>query len=89
MTPQPNTLQEMKDKLVVELAPGVVFITPKEVLKLHKTPIESRPVDRVFNSQMKTYEQLVAAMITLVLDDIEDERVKQGKKKIMLNSTRL
>ena len=63
-------------------------ITPIEVLmKLHKTPIASRPVGRAFNSQMKTYEQLVAGILTQVLDDIEDERVRQGKKRIVLNST--
>ena len=50
-------------------------MTPIEVLmKPHKTP-------------MKPYEQLVAGVLTQVLDDIEDERVKQGKKRIVLNST--
>ena len=63
-------------------------MTPIEVLmKLHKTPIDSRPVGRSFNSQMKPYEQLVAGVLIQVLDDIEDERVKQGKKRIVLNST--
>jgi len=63
-------------------------ITPIEVLmKLHKTPVASRPVGRAFNSQMKTYEQLVAGILTQVLDDIEDERVRQGKRRIVLNST--
>ena len=36
---------------------------------------------------MKTYEQLVAGILTQVLDDIEDERVRQGKKRIVLNCT--
>jgi hypothetical protein len=36
---------------------------------------------------MKTYDQLVAVVWTQVLDDIEDERVRQGKKRIVLNST--
>jgi hypothetical protein len=63
-------------------------ITPIEVpMKLHKTPTASRPVGRAFNSQMKTHEQLVAGILTQVLDDIEDERVRQGKKRIVLNST--
>ena len=46
-----------------------------------------KPVGRAFNSQMKTYKQLVAGILTQVLDDIEDERVRQGKKRIVLNST--
>ena len=63
-------------------------ITPIEVLmKLHKTPIASRPVGRAYNSQMKVFEQLVAGILTQVLDDIEDEREKQGKMRIVLNST--
>ena len=36
---------------------------------------------------MKPYEQLVVGVLTQVLDDIEDERVRQGKKRIVLNST--
>jgi hypothetical protein len=56
-------------------------------MKLNKTPIASRPVGRVFNSQMKTYEQLIEDILTQVFDDIEDERVRQGKKRIVLNST--
>ena len=56
-------------------------------MKLHKTPLVSRPVGRAFNSQMKTYEQLISGILTQVLDDIEDERVRQGKKRIVLNST--
>ena len=36
---------------------------------------------------MKTYEQPVAGILTQVLDDIEDERVRPGKKRIVLNST--
>ena len=56
-------------------------ITPIEVLmKLHKTPIASRPVGRAYKSQMKVFEHLVAGILTQVLDDIEDERVRQGKK---------
>ncbi len=44
-------------------------ITPIEVLmKLHKTPVASRPVGRASNSQMKTYEQLVAGILTIVED---------------------
>ncbi len=63
-------------------------ITPIEVLmKLHKPPIASRPVGRAFNSQMKTYEQLIAGILNQVFYDIEDERVRQGKKRIVLNST--
>ena len=63
-------------------------ITPIEVLmKLHKTPIASRPVGRALNSQMKTYEQLIGGILTQVLEDIEREREKQGKKRIVLNST--
>ena len=63
-------------------------VTPIEVLmKLHKTPIASRPVGRAFNSQMRTYEQLVGGILSQVLDDIENERVRQGKKRIVLNST--
>ena len=62
-------------------------ITPIEVLmKLHKT-LASRPVGRAFNSQMKTYEQLIADILAQVFDDIEGERVRQGKKRIVLNST--
>ena len=65
-------------------------ITPIEVLmKLHKTPIASRPVGRAYNSQMKVFEQLVAGILTQVLDDIEDERVRQGKRRKVLNSTLL
>ena len=56
-------------------------------MKLHKTPIASRPVGRAFDSQMKTYEQLIEGILTQVFDDIEDERVRQGKKRIVLNST--
>ena len=63
-------------------------ITPIEVLMgLHKTPIVSRPVGRAYNCQMKVYEQLVAGILTQVLDDIEDKRVKEGKKILVLNST--
>jgi hypothetical protein len=36
---------------------------------------------------MKTCEQLVTVVLTQVLDDIEDGRVRQGKKRILLNST--
>ena len=36
---------------------------------------------------MKTCEQLIAGILTQVLGDIEDERVRQGKKRIVLNST--
>jgi hypothetical protein len=35
---------------------------------------------------MKTYEQPVGGKLQ-VLDDIEDERVRKGKKRIVLNST--
>ena len=63
-------------------------ITPIEVLmKLHKTPIQSRPVGRACNSQMKPCEQLVGGILTQVLEDIERERERQGKKRIVLNST--
>ena len=55
-------------------------MTPIEV---HNTLIVSRPVDRAFNSQKKTYEQLVKDILTQVVDDIEDERVSQGKKRIV------
>jgi hypothetical protein len=56
-------------------------------MKLHKTPIASRPVGRALNSQMKTYEQLIGGILTQVLEDIERERERQGKKRIVLNST--
>jgi hypothetical protein len=63
-------------------------ITPIEVLmKLHKTPIKSRPVGRAMDSQMKVYEQLVGGVLTQVLEDIENDRVRQGKKRIVLTST--
>ena len=63
-------------------------ITPIEVLmKLHKTPIKSRPVGRAMDSQTKVYEQLVGGMLTQVLEDIENEQVRQGKKRIVLTST--
>jgi hypothetical protein len=65
-----------------------IDVTPIEVLmKLHKTPVESRPVGRVFNSQMKIYEQLMGGILVQILEDIEVERVRQGKKIIVLNST--
>ena len=60
-------------------------ITPIDILI--KTPVASRPVGRACNSQMKVYEQLVAGIFSQVLDDIEDETVKQGQKRIVLNST--
>jgi hypothetical protein len=56
-------------------------------MKLYKTPITSRPVGRTFNSQMKIYEQLIGGILDQVLEDIEEERVRQGKKRIVLNST--
>jgi len=63
-------------------------VTPIEVLmKLHKTPLTSRPVGRAMNSQMKVYEQLVGGILAQVIEDIEDERVRQGKKRIVLTST--
>ena len=53
-------------------------ITPIEVLMtLHKDPIASRPIGRAYHSQMKEYEQLVAGILTQVVEDIEDERVKE------------
>jgi hypothetical protein len=59
-------------------------ITPIEVLmKLHKTPIKSRPVGRAMDSQMKVYGQLVGGVLTQVLEDIENDRVRQGKKRIV------
>ena len=73
---------------IVKEMRGTARITPIEVLmKLHKTPIALRPVGRAYNSQMKVFEQLVAGILTQVLDDIEDEREKQGKMRIVLNST--
>ena len=39
---------------------------------------------RAYYSQMKVYEQLVAGVLAQVLDDIEDERVKQGQKRLVL-----
>ena len=55
-------------------------ITPIEVLMtLHKDPIASRPIGRAYHSQMKEYEQLVAGILTPVLKDIEDERVKENR----------
>ena len=56
-------------------------------MKPRVAPIPSRPVGRELNSQMKTYDQLVTVVLTQVLDDIEDGRVRQGKKRILLNST--
>ena len=56
-----------------------VRITPIEVLMtLHKDPIASRPIGRAYHSQMKEYEQLVAGILTQVVEDIEDERVKEN-----------
>jgi hypothetical protein len=56
-------------------------------MKLHKTPIKSRPVGRAMDSQTKVYEQLVGGILTQVLEDIENDRVRQGKKRIVLTST--
>ena len=36
---------------------------------------------------MKIYEQLIGGILDQVLEDIEEERVRQGKKRIVLNST--
>jgi hypothetical protein len=47
----------------------------------HKTPIDPRPLDRVGNSQIKVYYELVASMLTQVLDDIEDEWVNKERKQ--------
>ena len=74
-----RVVKERRDKTIMTLI--------EVLMKLHKTHIPSRPVDRVFNSQMNTYEQLVPVVLTQVLDDIEDERVRQGKKRIVLNCT--
>ena len=55
-------------------------ITPIEVLmKLHKTPIASRPVGRAYKSQMKVFEQLVAGILTQVLESVE-----RGPRQIKL-----
>jgi len=41
----------------------------------------------VYPKSLKVYEQLVEGILIQVLDDIEDERVKQGRKhRIVLNS---
>jgi hypothetical protein len=54
-------------------------ITLIEVLMtLHKDPIASRPISRAYHSQMKEYEHSVAGILTQVLEDIEDERVKEN-----------
>jgi hypothetical protein len=89
---EPNMAQDAKGGKwglgkVVRERRDEASITPIEVLmKLHKT-LASRPVGRAFNSQMKTCEQLIAGILTQVLGDIEDGRVRQGKKRIVLNST--
>jgi hypothetical protein len=49
--------------------------------------IATRPVSREFNSQMKIYDQLMGGILDQVLEDIEEERVRQGRKRIVLNST--
>jgi hypothetical protein len=36
---------------------------------------------------MKIYEQLMGGILDQVLEDIEEERVRQGRKRIVLNST--
>ena len=49
----------------------------------------TRPVDRGFASQMKSWERLVGTILTQVLEESEEEEAKQGREGIILNDSRV
>ena len=63
-------------------------LSPLEpIIKIHKVEICSRPVVRTYLSQMKEWEQFMTRVLNQVMEYIEENRVKQKKQRIVLNSS--
>ena len=60
------------------------------ILKLHKPPpLKSKPVGRGHASQMKVWENIVAAFLVVVLDERESEREGRGEEPTVLRDSRI